>query len=319
MSSITHVVSESFVVKYHRSCCKSYTSKQNITCFAQKKTTKEVHDSKSSSTVVCSNDITTRSYCIFCKMKSYKKDHKLNKFESQDRMKKILDAARRNSDYEIESKVLHEQFYDKALYHNGCICKYFMKTPKETAKEETESSDHDLAFEKLISDIKCDLMVNHKAFFMSTLLEKYHAVLPEECADKYTSQKLQNRLLRHYGESIIIQSQQSHGRSNIVFSSSVSIGDAINTASQLKSDLKVARMTLQMDEAKQAHTDDQFLHTAANILRRDNITDIHNLDIKNDFYPAPSECSLCNSIQSMPPTLTQFLCWLIDERSLSLQ
>ena len=37
VSSITHVVSESFVVKYHKSCCKSYTSKQNITCFAQKK------------------------------------------------------------------------------------------------------------------------------------------------------------------------------------------------------------------------------------------------------------------------------------------
>jgi hypothetical protein len=50
--------------------------------------------------------------------------------------------------------------------------------------------------------------------------------------------------LRHYGESIIIQSQQGHGRSNIVFSSSVSIGDAINTASQLKSDLKVAQITL---------------------------------------------------------------------------
>ena len=86
---------------------------------------------------------------------------------------------------------------------------------------------------------------------MSTLLEKYHALLPEERADKYTSQK---RLLRHYGESIIIPSQQGHGRSNIVFSSSVSIGDAINTASQLKSDLKVAQITLQM--AKQAHTDD---------------------------------------------------------------
>ena len=69
-------------------------------------------------------------------------------------------------------------------------------------------------------------------FLMSTLLEKYRALLPEERADKYTSQK---RLLRHYGESIIIQSQQGHGRSNIVFSSSVSIGDAINTASQLKS------------------------------------------------------------------------------------
>ena len=86
VSSITHVVSESFVVKYHRSCCKSYTSRQNITCFAQKKTIKEVPDSKSSSTCVCSNDITTRSdwtYCIFCKKKSYKKDHKLLKIESQ--------------------------------------------------------------------------------------------------------------------------------------------------------------------------------------------------------------------------------------------
>ena len=51
-----------------------------------KKTTKEVPDSKSSSTVVCSNGITTRSdwsYCIFCKKKSYIKDHKLLKIESQ--------------------------------------------------------------------------------------------------------------------------------------------------------------------------------------------------------------------------------------------
>ena len=65
--------------------------------------------------------------------------------------------------------------------------------------------------------------------------------------------------------------------------------------------------------AKQAHTDDQFLHTVANILMRD----IHNLDIKNDFYPTPSECSLSNSIPSMPPTLTKFICCLIDEKSFS--
>jgi hypothetical protein len=55
-----------------------------------------------------------------------------------------------------------------------------------------------------------------------------------------------------------------------------------------------------MDEAKQAHMDDQFLHTAANILRRD----IHNLDIKNDFYPAPSECSFSNSIKRFKLTIS---------------
>ena len=79
VSSITHVVSESFVVKYHKSCCKSYTSKQNITCFARKKTTKEVPNSKSSSVQLYVQMVllfTTRSdwtYCIFCKKKSYKK------------------------------------------------------------------------------------------------------------------------------------------------------------------------------------------------------------------------------------------------------
>jgi hypothetical protein len=53
----------------------------------------------------------------------------------------------------IETELLN------ALYHNGCICKYFMKTPKETVKEETESSDHDLAYEKLISDIGTSFVV----------------------------------------------------------------------------------------------------------------------------------------------------------------
>jgi hypothetical protein len=62
-----------------------FFSKQNFTCFAQKKTIKEVPDSKSSSTFIYSYDITTRSdwtYCIFCQKKSYKKNHKLLKIES---------------------------------------------------------------------------------------------------------------------------------------------------------------------------------------------------------------------------------------------
>jgi hypothetical protein len=45
------------------------------------------------------------------------------------------------------------------------------------------------------------------------------------------------------------------------------------------------------------------------------IFDLINLDINNDFYPTSSECSLPISIQSMPPALTKFICWLIDEKS----
>jgi hypothetical protein len=58
--------------------------------------------------------------------------------------------------------------------------------------------------------------------------------LPKERADKYTTYKLQNRLLNHYSDSIVIQPQQGQCKSNIVFSSSISIGDAIKAASKLK-------------------------------------------------------------------------------------
>ncbi|VDI23730.1 Hypothetical predicted protein [Mytilus galloprovincialis] len=160
--------------------------------------------------------ITTRSEwysCIFCKNTTYKKDAKLHKVESEDRIKNILEAARNNSDHEIES------------------------------------TDYD---------------------------------------DKYTTYKLQKRLMNYYGDSIVIQPQQGQGKSNIMFSSSISIGDAIKAASQLKSELKIAQLDLEIGSSKNTTSEEQILHTAANILRRD----IHSLDLNNDYYPTPSECSL---------------------------
>ena len=118
-------------------------------------------------------------------------------------------------------------------------------------------------------------------------------------------------MLNHYSDSIVIQPQQGQGKSNIVFSNSISIGDAIKAASKLKSDLKIAQIDLEISDTKDTLSEEQILHSAANILRRD----IHSLDINNDFYPTSSECSLPISIQSMPPALTKFICWLIDEKS----
>ena len=84
-----------------------------------------------------SSVITTRSdwqSCIFCTNKTYIKDGKLHKVESEERMKNILEAARHNLDYEIEIKVLHEHFFDNALYHSDCMTNYLLKTPKRKSK-----------------------------------------------------------------------------------------------------------------------------------------------------------------------------------------
>ena len=86
-----------------------------------------------------SSVITTRSdwqSCIFCTNKTYKKDGKLHKVESEERMTNILETASpgHNLDHEIEFKVLHEHFYDNALYHSACMTNYLLKTPKRKSK-----------------------------------------------------------------------------------------------------------------------------------------------------------------------------------------
>ena len=101
----------------------------------------------------------------------------------------------------------------------------YWKRPKE--KVNLKTSNHETAFLRFVSEINSDLIVKRKVFLMSTLLERFRTFLPKECADKYTTYTFQNRLLNHYSDSIVIQSQQGQGKSNIVFSSSIYIGDSI--------------------------------------------------------------------------------------------
>jgi hypothetical protein len=102
LSSVNHIISENIEVKYHKSCCKSYTSKQNLTRYSHKTVSKQENtDSACMNSPAASSVITTRSdwqSCIFCTNKTYKKDGKLHKVESKERMKNILEAARHNLD-----------------------------------------------------------------------------------------------------------------------------------------------------------------------------------------------------------------------------
>ena len=79
-----------------------------------------------------------------------------------------------------------------------------------------------------------DLFGNKKAFTMSSLLDKLCSLLPEGLSTKYYTAKLQTRFQNHYGDTIVIESKKGQGQSNIVFSSSISVADAIRAASELR-------------------------------------------------------------------------------------
>jgi len=288
ISSLSEMKVESFEMKYHKSCFKSYTSKHNLKAFSKNVSICEEKPELSSLNIPGSS-ITTRSNwdsCIFCKNKTFKKDTKLHKLETEERKRNILEVAKRKSDSEIEHLVLHEHFIENGLYHSPCMRNYLLRTGKINDSEETESFIHETAFHKFISLIHEDLIVKYKAFFMSSLLSLYQSFLPEDISDKYTTYRLQCRLQTHYGDAIFIQKQQ--GQSNIVFNSSISVGHAIKAANRLKVDLKIAETELKTKQTS-TQNDDQILYSAVSILKRD----IKNLDISNTFYPLlSSEVSL---------------------------
>jgi hypothetical protein len=99
--------------------------------------------------------------------------------------------------------------------------------------------------------------------------------------------------------------------SSIVFSSSLTIADAIDAAAKLKSILKVTEFEQGMSAACSEMSEEQILYSASSIISRD----IESIDIEHEFYPNASDVSLGASLEKMPSTLTKFLAWLINDKS----
>ena len=130
--------------------------------------------------------------------------------------------------------------------------------------------------------------------------------LPSDRKKSYTSHRLQQKLERHFGNLITIQSQQGQDMSNLIYSSTISIPETIGAAIRIQADMHSATVH---DLRYVAHICDeiQILQAAAGILRRQ-ISDITTSD---DEYPAPEEVSISNYNAKLP--LKTFMCWLLDD------
>ena len=73
---------------------------------------------------------------------------------------------------------------------------------------------------------------------MSFLLDKFCSFLPPNIASKYTASKLQQKLPNYFGSAIIVEKQCGQGKSNTIFSSSITVSEAIHAANNLKAELK---------------------------------------------------------------------------------
>ncbi|CAC5396439.1 unnamed protein product [Mytilus coruscus] len=121
-----------------------------------------------------------KNACIICNNKSYKKDKKLIKIESDDRVGRILSTANHFSDFHLISKISQVDFKEKAFYHNQCTTKYLVGIKEVDEEPCSENiSDYQIAFSKLVSEIRKDLIMIKKAFLLTSLLEIFFSYFPE--------------------------------------------------------------------------------------------------------------------------------------------
>jgi hypothetical protein len=54
--------------------------------------------------------------------------------------------------------------------------------------------------------------------------------------------KLQQKLPNYFGNAIIVEKQREQGKSNTIFSSSISVSETIHAANNLKAELKITEL-----------------------------------------------------------------------------
>jgi hypothetical protein len=124
VSDIDNLRSDDTSMLYHRSCYKTYTSRRNCGFF---KVTSAGSDHKPDTSQVpllneqTDDTSTDIALCIFCGKQTFKKDRKLHKIKTAERLQNVKDVAEGQNDYTMSGLLSNATFIDKAVYHSGCI------------------------------------------------------------------------------------------------------------------------------------------------------------------------------------------------------
>ena len=303
-------------VVWHGKCFQSYTSKRNLSFikplpFAE---SQERHvDRPSSRSQVNAVDW---SLCLFCQQKKSKGTTKLMNVSTFDSCKAIEEAARRRSDESMLLKILGvDLIAAEAKYHKHCRSQYVSKSNVMFVdfRVDGEEDVYTQAFQNLREDIKPQLE-SGVALDMKTLLDSYQGILQHlgcNTAKSYKSERLKRRLQQSFQEEIVFQKLPDPSKPELVYSSSISLQDVINSAA--KKSCHWAKMSASSEDESsnsQGQNDvNSILYHAAQILRSSIRSESKSIGIQ----PVDVEdITACKVKSLMPKDLYKFLCLMIS-------
>ena len=124
LSSVDGLLSPNVEVFYHRSCYKTYTkctSKHNCRPFTQLEENEDTGSIPDSAVIptwsVIQSGSIDSNFCFICKKKSFKRDFKLHKIESSERLDSLMSRAKEHNDLMMLKTLNKPDFLASAVYH----------------------------------------------------------------------------------------------------------------------------------------------------------------------------------------------------------
>ena len=219
---------------------------------------------------------TNWNICVICQRTSYHKNRTLHKIQTENLANSLKETAHERNDEEMLTRIeTVDLIAVNAVYHKNCQSTYessrSIRAARKHATDQEVNEHYDQAFQQLIADVHVGLMFKRQIFTLTQLLQCLKSKFPiiSEDVSALRADKLQKKLIEHYGKDEVILTQQGQSKSSFVLWSDISVLEALKTTTQLKSNLK----SKQMEDDFQLDTDTggeeiRILHQAAGIIHK---------------------------------------------------
>ena len=236
---------------YHAKCYAKFTNVSRLkipTEGVEGKPAVNILESRASRRVPSSSEssgpLFPQDLCLFCGKGRKTKNRQvepLSKCLTNDAQVNIKQAARDKEDFQMLGKIEGIDLIAKeAVYHGSCRREYVRgDDPRRThseINEETRKANkrnaYDEAFQYLSKYVADNIINDGVIVRMSMLKDKYLAYIQEHSPDHYNPNhktcKLKDRLSSYFGNDI--QFKLPHYGSELVFSSSLNLGETVEVA-----------------------------------------------------------------------------------------
>ena len=190
----------------------------------------------------------------------------------------------------------------EARYHKACHATYISKTNLQY--EGRQETSYDVAFQKLTEYMSADLD-GGKAFEMSTVIGRYKDYLKEQhmTLDSYTTQRLKLRLKKHFGDRIVFHQPYDRTKSELLYSSAISLQDVINSAFKCNA-ASTERVSCERPSVEMVDCDRvKLLYRAAKLIKSE-ITDCRGISIRPPSVVDLSQTKAKSLISRQPLLVT---------------